>query len=148
MKTKTQKIQTRPRYLERAEIPATYRELCAEWLPRPIHDGAGLREAYEMLDALAVWPEESLNGEQHDYLDAVTHFVEEYEGPPEAPEISGLRMLRYLCEENMLTGADVSRILGASRQLGAMILRGERSITAEHARALGQRFHVNAGSFL
>ena len=146
MKTKTHT--KGPKYTSYAAIPATYRELCGEWLPRPIHDDAGLREAYEMIDALSVWPERQLNADQHDYLEAVAHFVQEYEGPIEQPEISGVMMLRHLCEENNLTGADVSRILGASRQLGAMILRGERRITAEHARALGARFHLDAGAFL
>ncbi|MEI6033539.1 MAG: hypothetical protein WCS65_04550 [Verrucomicrobiae bacterium] len=146
MKTKTHTIG--PKYRKYAAIPETYRDLCAEWLPRPIHDDAGLRDAYEMLDALSVWPEDQLNTDQHDYLDTVVHFVEEYEGPCDVPQISGLGMLRYLCEENKLTGADVSRILGASRQLGPMILRGDRSITAEHARVLGKRFHMNPGAFL
>ena len=145
---KTKSHTSGSKYRNHAAIPATYRELCSEWLPRPIHDDAGLRHAYEMLDALSVWPEAQLNPDQHDYLDAVAHFVEEYEGPGEDPHISGLGMLRYLCEQNGLTGADVSRILGVSRQVGPMILRGERSITAEHARTLGGRFHLNPGAFL
>lgn len=148
MKTTIRKPPTRPKYTSREAIPGSYRELCGEWLPRPIHDDAVLREAYEMLDALSVWPEDELNAEQHDYLEAVTHFVEEYESPVDMPGMTGLRMLRYLCEENGLSGADVSRMLGASRQLGAMILRGERSITVQHARALGERFHMDAGAFL
>jgi antitoxin component HigA of HigAB toxin-antitoxin module len=32
--------------------------------------------------------------------------------------------------------------------LGPMILRGERSITAEHARKLGKRFGLPAGVFI
>jgi len=56
--------------------------------------------------------------------------------------------LKYLLEEQDLKAADLSRILGASRMLGPMILRGERSITAEHARRLGKRFGLPAGVFV
>ena len=47
-----------------------------------------------------------------------------------------------------LNGADVSRILGVSRHLGPMILRGERAITANHAPALGAHFDLSAGVFI
>jgi antitoxin component HigA of HigAB toxin-antitoxin module len=145
MKTKTQKIQAGPKYRNYAAIPETYRELCSEWLPRPIHDDATAQEAYAMIDAICGF---DLNPEQTDYLETVAHFVEEHDGPLDLPKVSGLEMLRYLCAENDLTGADISRILGSSRLLGPMILRGERNITAEHARAFGERFHMNPGAFL
>jgi len=43
---------------------------------------------------------------------------------------------------------DLSRILQSSAKLGAMILRGDRSITADHARKLGEYFKLPAGTFI
>jgi antitoxin component HigA of HigAB toxin-antitoxin module len=95
-------------------------------------------------DALAGFP---LSEEQEDYLAAVALFLEEYEGDG-APRISGRQLLRQLCAENELSGADLSRILGASRLLGSMLLRGDRNITAEHARTLGKHFKLDPGALL
>jgi len=46
-----------------------------------------------------------------------------------------------------LAPADLSRILGCSRNLGAMILRGERKLTLKHVRTLSRRFRVSADLF-
>jgi antitoxin component HigA of HigAB toxin-antitoxin module len=63
-------------------------------------------------------------------------------------KVAPLERLKHLIEEHGMTAAELSRVLGVSRQLGPMILRGERSITAEHARALGAKFGVPAGVFI
>jgi antitoxin component HigA of HigAB toxin-antitoxin module len=94
-----------------------------------------------------------LNRDQQDYLEALTVFVERYEAEHsetqiDAKHITGLRVLRSLMEEHGMCGADLSRLLGASRSLGPMILRGERNLTAEHARLLGQHFQVEPGLFI
>ena len=135
----------RPKFKSLAEIPSTYHALCTKlWLPRPIHDRKAAAEATAVADALAGFP---LSEEQEDYLEAVALFLEEYEGDC-APRISGRQLLRQLCAENELSGADLSRILGASRLLGSMLLRGDRNITAEHARTLGKHFKLDPGAFL
>lgn len=144
MKTKVQKARKGPRYPNYEAVPETYRELCAEWLPRPIHDKAANAEATAMIDALAGFP---LNDEQEDYLEAVSHFVTAYEGDY-VPKVTGLDLLKSLVEDHELTGAGLSRLLGGSRLLGAMILRGERRITADHARKLGAHFKLEPGAFL
>ncbi len=41
-------------------------------------------------------------------------------------------MLGGLLEDRGLSGADLARILGGSRNLGSMILRGERRLAANH----------------
>ena len=135
----------KPKYASLEEVPATYAALCGEWLPRPIRNKDANAEASAMMDALAVF--ENLNEDQLDYLDAVSHFVAEYEGEVKV-KVSGLRLLAALLHENALTGADLSRILGGSRTLGPMILRGERSITAGHARTLGTHFKLSPAAFL
>ena len=68
--------------------------------------------------------------------------------PAGARGVAPLELLKHLLAENDMGGADLSRLLGGSRQLGPMILRGERSITAEHARKLGARFALDPGAFI
>jgi antitoxin component HigA of HigAB toxin-antitoxin module len=145
MKTKSS-LTKKLKFTSLDAVPKTYRTLCDLLLPRPIRDAASCAEATALLDALAVFP--ALNEEQLDYLDALSHFIKEYEGDAEMPKVSGLDLLRSLVEENGLTAAGLSRILGGSRTLGAMILRGERNITAGHARALGLHFKLSPGAFL
>jgi HTH-type transcriptional regulator/antitoxin HigA len=145
MKTLTHQIR---RFASYAAIPKTYRELCELCLPRPIHDDAQDEEATAMMLALAGFTR--LNAEQQDYLDVLTEFVDEYDKGKKIrwPKISGLDTLKYLLEENGMSAADLSRILGASRNLGAMILRGERRLTLAHVRTLAKRFSVSADLFL
>lgn len=87
--------------------------------------------------------------DQEDYFDHLCTLIERYDaGHVKWPKISGLEMLKYLLENHGMNGADLSRLLGASRQLGPMILRGDREITAEHARALGKHFALSPGVFI
>ncbi|MBI3417991.1 MAG: transcriptional regulator [Verrucomicrobia bacterium] len=147
MKTATRKPR---RFASYASVPKTYRELCQLYLPRPIHDDQEDAPATEMMNALAVF--EKLNPEQHDYLDALTEFVDAYDKArlkeQPWPEASGLDVLKHLLNEHGMSGADLSRILGGSRNLGAMILRGERNLTLPHIRKLAAHFQVSAELFV
>ena len=62
--------------------------------------------------------------------------------------LGGANLSEAFLGEANLSGADLSRLLGVSRQLGPMILRGEREITAAHARILGKRFALSPGAFI
>ncbi|HEY3855402.1 MAG TPA: helix-turn-helix domain-containing protein [Verrucomicrobiae bacterium] len=145
MKTLTHK--PRP-FASYADIPKTYRELCHLYLPRPIHDDDEDAEATVMMNALAVFTR--LNAEQRDYLDVLTDFVDEFDKDQrvEWPKVSGRKVLKQLLEDNGMTAADLSRILRTSRNLGAMILRGERKLTLKHVRILARHFRVSADLFL
>ena len=145
MKTETRKIRPFARYLD---VPKTYRELCQLYLPRPIHDETEDAAATEMMNALAVFPK--LNAEQQDYLDALTEFVDAYDEakPVRWPKVSGLDTLKHLLAEHGLRGADLSRILAGSRNLGAMILRGDRNLTLAHVRKLAAHFKVRPELFI
>ena len=147
MKATTHKLR---RFASYADVPKTYRELCQLYLPRPIHDGRENAFATEMMNALAVF--EKLNADQRDYLDALTEFVDAYDKArlkdSSWPEASGLDALKHLLAEHGLTGADLSRILGGSRNLGAMILRAERNLTLSHVRKLAAHFKVSPELFL
>ena len=59
-----------------------------------------------------------------------------------------LENLKYLLEENGMTAADLSRLLGTDRTLGAKILRGERNLTVPHLRILSERFRVSPALFI
>ena len=146
MKTLTQQ-QTR-HFASHADIPKTYRELCEAYLPRPIHDDAQDEEATAMMLALVGFPR--LNAEQQDYLDVLTEFVDEYDKGKKIrwPKVTGLDSLKHLMEANQMSAADLSRLLGTSRNLGAMILRGKRQLTLAHVRTLAKRFGVSADLFL
>src|SRR6266704_1388876 len=131
-----------------AAVPKTYRELCQFYLPRPIHDDREDTIATEMMNALAVFPK--LNKEQQDYLDVLTEFVDSYDKAKATkwPRVTGLDVLKHLSAEHQLNGADLSRILGGSRNLGAMILRGDRNLTLAHVRKLAKRFRVTPELFI
>jgi HTH-type transcriptional regulator/antitoxin HigA len=146
MKTMTR---TKPRpFASLASVPKTYRELCQLHLPRPIHDEAEDEAATAMMNALAVFPR--LNAEQRDYLDVLTELVDAYDKakPARWPNVTGADVLRHLMDERGMSAADLSRVLGASRNLGAMILRGERQLTLAHVRTLAKHFGVSADLFL
>ena len=138
------------RFTSYAEVPKSYRELCQLYLPRPIHDDQEDAAATEMMHALAVF--ERLNADQRDYLDAFTEFVDAYDKARMKeqpwPEVSGLDALKHLMDEHGLAGADLSSILNGSRNLGAMILRGDRNLTLAHVRKLAAHFKVNPELFV
>jgi HTH-type transcriptional regulator/antitoxin HigA len=64
------------------------------------------------------------------------------------PRIKGVDMLKHLLDENNLAAADLSRILGGSRNLGSMILRGDRNLTLTHVRKLAAHFKVSPELFV
>jgi HTH-type transcriptional regulator / antitoxin HigA len=127
-----------------------YAGLVAALPPRPLHDRHDYENAVEMIGRLVGY---ELNADQEDYLEALTLFVERYEAGHDETRVdlrhlSGLDVLRSLLAENAMSGAELSRLLGASRSLGPMILRGERGLTVEHARMLGEQFKVDPWVFL
>jgi HTH-type transcriptional regulator / antitoxin HigA len=138
------------RFASYDDVPKTYRELCQVYLPRPVHDERENAAATAMMNALAVF--EKLSAEQRDYLDALTEFVDAHDKDQLKerpwPDVSGLDTLKHLLAEHGLTGADLSRILGGSRNLGTMILRGERNLTLAHVRKLAQHFRVSPELFI
>ena len=128
----------------------TYEQLVAAMPPRPLHDQHEYDNAVEMVGRLAGY---DLNRDQEDYLEALAVFIQRYETDHgetqvDTGNITGLDTLRSLLDDYEMGAADLSRLLGVSRSLGAMILRGERSLTAAHARTLGDRFKLDPGVFI
>jgi len=132
-----------------AAMPKDYEALCRLFLPRPIHDKTDYANTVEMAEVFAGF-EKMMTVDQTDYFDHLCTLIERYDAERmKWRKVSGVGLLQHLLDDHGLSGADLSRILGASsRHLGPMILRGEREITAEHARVLGKHFALNPGVFI
>ena len=129
------------------KLPKTYDKLIKFHVPRPIHDKVGYQNTVEVIDALAG---QQVNEDQEDYLLVLSGIVERYESEtlPEPRPVSGLAMLKYVLEENSLTGDDLATILDVDRSVAYRILKGERGLTTTHVKALRDRFAVSADLFV
>ncbi len=140
MKTKTK--------LRFADLPKDYAGLCRVFLPRPIHDAVEYGNVAEVADALALW-QDDFTRDQADYFDLLCSLMEEYDAEHvKWSKLKGRDILQHLLDEHDMTAADLSRILGGSRNLGAMILRGERNLTLAHVRKLAAHFKVSPELFV
>ena len=129
------------------EIPATYAELAALRMPRPLHDEVDYRNALNVLDAMAGF---ELNAEQEDYFEAISTFVEKYEAdryPIETQDLRPAELLRLLMAEHDMSESDLGRLLG-DRSLGHRILSGERELSKAHIRTLAEHFAVSPAALL
>jgi antitoxin component HigA of HigAB toxin-antitoxin module len=143
MKTKSSKLKF-------TDLPTDYLGLCGIVVPRPIHDRVGYECALEIIEAMAGF-EEKFNADQNDYFGVIADFAAAYESSNTKRESSRpkpLTILRHLLEENGMSAADLSRLLGSDRTLGAKILRGDRNLTVPHLRVLANRFKVSADLFV
>lgn len=131
-----------------AGVPQDYAGLCRMLTPRPIHDKVDYENVTEITDAMAG---HKLTADQEDYFDLLCQLIENYEkehAQLDAPKVTGLEMLQHLLEANDMSAADLARLLGVHRTLGAMILRGERQLTLAHVQKLSSHFGVSADLFL
>jgi len=129
------------------KLPTTFGGLIRLHVPRPIHDEVGYANTVEFVDAMAG---HELNSDQEDYLLLLSGLVERYEKDtlPKRHPISRLSMLKYVLEENSLSGDDLAKIIGVDRSVAYRILKGERGLTTAHIRALRKRFGVSADVFV
>jgi HTH-type transcriptional regulator/antitoxin HigA len=118
------------------------------FLPRPIRDAVDYANVVEVTDAMALWHED-FTRDQADYFDLLCSIMEDYDAKTvKWPKVTGLDILKHLLDEHGMTAADLARLLGVHRTLGAMILRGERKLTLNHVRTLARHFHVSADLFV
>ena len=131
-----------------ADLPKDYAGLCRGLLPRAIHDAAEYANVAEVADAMVLGTED-FTPDQADYFDLLCSLIEEYDAQHvKWPTLRGVDILKHLLSEHGQTAADLSRILGGSRNLGAMILRGDRNLTLPHVRKLAAHFKVGAELFV
>ena len=114
--------------------------------PRPIHDKAEFQNVTDITEAMAG---HKLTPDQADYFDLLCRLIEDYEKESvDAPKVTPLQALQHLLDAHNMTAADLSRLLGVHRTLGAMILRGERKLILNHVQTLARHFGVSADLFL
>ena len=133
---------------EFARLPKDYAGLCRMLTPRPIRDKVDFENVTEITDAMAG---HKLTADQEDYFDLLCRLIEDYEkehAQLDTSKVTGLEALQHLLEAHDLNAADLARLLGVHRTLGAMILRGERKLTLNHVRTLARHFGVSADVFL
>lgn len=144
-------MKTKRDRLKFTDLPTNYAALCGVVVPRPIHDRAAYENALEVMEAMSGF-EQIFNENQGDYYAVITDFVGACEDAAREAGDSNLRppleSLKYLLEENDMTAADLSRLFGADRTLGAKILRGERNLTVPHLRILSAQFNVSPALFI
>lgn len=127
--------------------PARYGRLLAKTLPTVIKTEAEnerlLAEIEKLMDK-----GESMAPEELALLELMSQLVEAFEeqaypiaeGPP-------FRVLQHLMEANDLKQADLLPIFG-SRGYTSDIVNGKRAISKEHAKRLGEFFHVSPSLFI
>lgn len=140
--TKTTKLTFR-------DLPRDYESLCKNiLLPKPIRSRAEYEETVAVADAMAPYIHKFSAG-QDEYFEMLSSLIEDFDRKKVTwPTASGVEALRHLLDENQMSPADLSRLIGGSRNLGAMILRGDRNLTIDHIRTLSSRFGVPADLFI
>jgi antitoxin component HigA of HigAB toxin-antitoxin module len=127
-------------------LPKSYSNLVALFPPRPIHDRVAYDNTVELVDAMAG---HTLNKDQEDYLEILSRTIEVYEvGLRPARVARGRKLLAALVDEHELTAAGLGKIIGVDGSHAAKIIRGDRSITATHAKKLARHFAVSVESLL
>lgn len=131
------------------KLPGRFEDLVREMPPQAIVDEASHENAVEMIDRLMA--RGKLTKGQELYLETLVQLVQVYEGAHHAIDtkrLSGAALLNHLAAEHGLSAAAIAQILGVHASMGSKLLKGERSLTVAHARALGARFKVRFEAFL
>jgi HTH-type transcriptional regulator/antitoxin HigA len=125
-----------------------YLELVKRHPLRPIRSRAEFLAAGKVLDGIVGL--ESLSGGQRDYVDALVHFVAEYEKRTfhgRLRRLTPIDVLRELMEANKMNTTDLGNVLGA-RGLASEILNGKRGLSKSLIIKLAKRFGVEPDLFL
>jgi HTH-type transcriptional regulator/antitoxin HigA len=92
-----------------------------------------------------------LSAGEREYADALSLCIEDYERrehPLSLLKSSPIERLKYVMEQSGSTQRDLIQSLGVSQPLVSQILNGNRSLTPQHMRLLGERFKLSPGYFL
>lgn len=129
------------------KLPARFDALARIMLPQAIVGETHYTSTLAMIDCLM--SQRTLTKGQALYLETLVQLVQAYEAKHHPVDtIRGIETLKHLLEENHLTAADLSRLLGVHASMGSKILKGERSLTVDHIVALAERFAVRPDVFI
>ncbi|MDX2227019.1 MAG: helix-turn-helix domain-containing protein [Verrucomicrobiae bacterium] len=128
------------------DLPETYEGLCRHFLPRPIHDPVQYRNTCAIA---GIFAGHDLNKDQEDYFELLCELIETYEKPlsPE-PTLKPLDLLAFLMEQHQINGSDLAKWLHVDRSLVSRIFNGERQLTVNQIKTLGQKFGVSPALFI
>ncbi len=132
---------------EARELPSDFLQLQEALIElRPIHSKKAYNTAITIASDLA--SRKKLIASQLDFLNVLTTIIKQYEDSRvELSRHNPREMLKYLVEENNMSGSDLGRLLG-QRTLGPKLLNGERQLSKTHIRILTERFKVHADLFI
>ena len=85
-------------------------------------------------------------GEFRTYLDAVIHFLDEYERERFSSHTTPEEVLRFLMDQHNLTQMDLAHELGG-QPVVSEVLSGKRKLTRDQIERLSRRFSVSPASF-
>ena len=101
-----------------AQLPREYVELCRLHLPRVIRDRVDYDNTMEIVETMVLHAER-FTSDQKDYFELLSHLVADYDAAEvKWPKVKTSGVLEHLLAERAMTAADLSRVLGASRNLG------------------------------
>jgi HTH-type transcriptional regulator / antitoxin HigA len=131
-----------------AQLPGDYAGLCRTHLPRVIRDRVDYDNTMAIVETMALRAAQ-FTADQNDYFALLSHLLADYDAAEvKWPKVKMPGLLAHLMAERGMRAADLSRVLGASRNLGGMILRGERRLTLDHVTRLAKHFHLSPALFL
>lgn len=130
-------------------LPDSFGHLVGMMPPMAIHDDVQHANTVEIIDRLMQI--EELTPGQSDYMETLVELVEAYEAKRHAIEVSnigGIRMLKHVLSESGMSRSELARLLNIHPTMGSKILKGDRRLTWDHARILGDRFKVAPALFM
>jgi HTH-type transcriptional regulator/antitoxin HigA len=125
-----------------------YLALVCEFPLRPIRSKKDHAAAMRVYARFA--GRDDLSAGENDYVDALIHFIEDYEHKHERTEMlamTPLEVLQHLMELHAMNTVDLGYVVG-SRGLASEILNGKRGISKLVARKLCEKFAVNSELFI
>src|SRR5688500_4935248 len=110
-------------------IDEGYYDLVREFPLRPIRSAKDHQAAQRILDRTI--GRADLTAGERDYLEALLHFLEDYERDRSAALLTAMKpleLLQHLMEENRMSTTELGDILG-SRGLASEVLNGKRGLS-------------------
>lgn len=127
------------------QVSESYRQLLAQFPPRPINTEEELDATQAVIDQLLDKPE--LTPDEVDYLDLLGTLVYDYEQQQDPmPDIYGVELLKVLIEERGLKQKELVPIF-KTESIVSDILRGNRQLTTRHIQELSAYFHLSPAVF-
>lgn len=129
-----------------ADVSEEYMQLVRTFPLVSIHDDAHAEQAIAVVGRL--FDKGTLSEGEQAYVSALVDLIETYEDKTvHFPPVSGVRLVKFLMEQNGLRQADLVSEFG-SRSIVSDVLNRRRPLAMSHARRLAKRFHLPADLFM